>query len=59
MSIYVYLDDVIKYGIGNPENPYGKNENTKFSKSVRNILLTCRCDYTYFSLRSIDYVFSE
>jgi hypothetical protein len=38
MSIYVYLDDVIKYGIGNPENPYGKNENTKFSKSVRNPL---------------------
>jgi hypothetical protein len=26
---------VQKYGIGNPENPYGKNEYAKFPKSNR------------------------
>jgi len=35
MYLRFKIDDVQKYGIGNPENPIAHNENTKFGKSGR------------------------
>jgi hypothetical protein len=35
MYLEFEIDDVQKYGIGNPENPIAHNENTKFGKSGR------------------------
>jgi|JI9StandDraft_1071089.scaffolds.fasta_scaffold790068_1 hypothetical protein len=34
-KLFNYEDDLQKYGIGNPENPYGRNEMTRFSKAYR------------------------
>ena len=34
-KIYINIDDVQKYGIGNPENPLGRNDYVKFSKDKR------------------------
>ena len=30
-----YRDDMQKYGIGNPENPLGKNDNSKIGRGSR------------------------
>jgi hypothetical protein len=35
MYLILKIDDVQKYGLGNPENPIAHNQNTKFGKSGR------------------------